>query len=823
MNATRAGMLLTTEPLAVVFRMFMRSPVALALALLFLGCGGYPLEAADPTWAPNPTATATPTQAPSPISPNNILVSIGNLVDGRGANENSVREFTSSGALVQTIRFNYNGTAYPITESLRDIVVDRDGSVASYNGSFNPFLTRYSSISGAFTHTTVAGWNTINNIRYGGIAAYRNFVFATDMHTFSGGEADGIVRFDTSSNTAIRFAAGADFIDLNIGLDGNLYALTSEQAPIRVYDPISMALLRQIPLPTTIYSNGGIRNVAADQTGRLFVCDTGDTVHRLSASGTLEASQPTGFFSLTDIDIDETGRLIIGEGGGRVILGESTLTNPFTSFVAITSFFAREWTIFVSFARPFFGLSPGPAPSPTPSPTPTPNAACPSTITQSASQAIKPGNSISCNLGPPEYLNYETNYWRAFNMTVLTASQPYEITSVSFGIESAFTRAGWGQAMGVILYTNAGGPFPGGTLTEIASRSINVLDQAQTVLTMPLSVTIPTGTSELVMRLFSPSGAPIGASFLVGSNAAGQTGPSYVSSAYCGNPTPTDTAALGFPNMHIVFGVNGSCRNRAAKALNISTRVRAETGDKAMIGGFIVTGNTPKSVLLRGIGPSLTKSDITDVLVDPVLALHGADQAVIFQNDNWKESPQRSQIEGTQFQPSDEHESVMLVSVAPGNYTASLSGAGEKTGVGLVEVYDTNQAANSQLGNISTRGFVQMGNNVMIGGFILGEETGDTRLAIRGLGPSLNQAGLSDVLPNPTLELKNSNGTTLVANDNWEDEPVSAAELRANGLALPDRLEAGIFTTLPPGAFTAILAGNGTDTGIGLVEVYNLR
>ena len=242
-----------------------------------------------------------------------------------------------------------------------------------------------------------------------------------------------------------------------------------------------------------------------------------------------------------------------------------------------------------------------------------------------------------------------------------------------------------------------------------------------------------------------------------------------------------------------------------------------------MIGGFIVTGNTPKSLVLRGMGPSLAKSGIIDFLADPVLVLHGPDQGVIFQNDNWKEGPQRSQIEGTTFQPSDERESVMLISVAPGNYTAILSGAGQTTGVGLVEVYDTNQAANSQLSNISTRGFVQVGTNVMIGGFILGGETGNTRLAIRGLGPSLDQSGLSDVLSNPILELKNSNGTTLVANDNWEEDSASATELRANGLALPNNLESGIFTILPPGAFTAILAGNGGGSGIGLVEVYNLR
>ena len=133
------------------------------------------------------------------------------------------------------------------------------------------------------------------------------------------------------------------------------------------------------------------------------------------------------------------------------------------------------------------------------------------------------------------------------------------------------------------------------------------------------------------------------------------------------------------------------------------------------------------------------------------------------------------------------------------------------------------QTADSQLANLSTRGFVRAGNNVMIGGFILGGGTGNTRVAVRGIGPSLSQAGLSNVLANPTLELRNSNGTLLVANNNWEDNPDSAAALRANGLALPHIFESGIFTTLPPGAFTAILAGQDDGIGIGLVEVYNLQ
>jgi hypothetical protein len=195
---------------------------------------------------------------------------------------------------------------------------------------------------------------------------------------------------------------------------------------------------------------------------------------------------------------------------------------------------------------------------------------------------------------------------------------------------------------------------------------------------------------------------------------------------------------------------------------------------------------------------------------------------LITRNDNWKDT-QRIQIEGTVFQPSDDRESVILASLAPANYTAILTGKGNTTGVGVIEVYDNDQAADSTLANISTRGFVRTEANVMIGGFILGSGQNKSRIAIRGIGPSLSQFGLNNVLADPTLELKDANGTTLVANDNWTDDPISAALLTSNGLALTDPKESGIFTALPAGQFTAILAGKNGGIGIGLIEVYNLK
>jgi cytochrome c peroxidase len=260
-----------------------------------------------------------------------------------------------------------------------------------------------------------------------------------------------------------------------------------------------------------------------------------------------------------------------------------------------------------------------------------------------------------------------------------------------------------------------------------------------------------------------------------------------------------------------------------AQALNISTRLGVGTGDNVMIGGFIIKGTSAKPVLIRGLGPSLGSFGLTGILLDPALELRGADGALLFQNDNWKDT-QRSEIEGTSFQPTDDREPVIVASLPPAAYTAILTGNNQTSGIGLIEIYDNDPAVDSQLANTSIRGFVGARDDVMIGGFILGETgTTNTRVAIRGLGPSLSQTGLANVLPDPTLALHDANGAVLVTNDNWTDDSSAAALLRDNGLALADPNESAIFTSLPPGQFTAILAGKNGAAGIGIIEIYNLR
>lgn len=248
--------------------------------------------------------------------------------------------------------------------------------------------------------------------------------------------------------------------------------------------------------------------------------------------------------------------------------------------------------------------------------------------------------------------------------------------------------------------------------------------------------------------------------------------------------------------------------------------MRVGTGDNVGIGGFIITGNSAKHVLIRAIGPSLTQSGVPNALADPVLELYHSGPFPIAFNNNWRDT-QEASIKATGIPPVNDLESAIDATLAPGNYTAIVRGNNNATGVALVEVYDLDQAA-GKLANISTRAFVSTGNDIAIAGFILGNQGGSDRVVIRGIGPSLTSSGVTNPLPNPTLELRNGDGTLLVANNDWQDDPVQAAKLIAAGLAPSNKLESGIAATLPPGHYTALLAGENDATGIGLIEIYDL-
>ena len=261
----------------------------------------------------------------------------------------------------------------------------------------------------------------------------------------------------------------------------------------------------------------------------------------------------------------------------------------------------------------------------------------------------------------------------------------------------------------------------------------------------------------------------------------------------------------------------------AAQAINLSTRMRVQTGDNVGIGGFIITGTAPKHMLLRAIGPSLTQSGIPNALADPVMELHGPAGFATITNDNWRDDPaQEAAIIATGIPPANDLESAIDATLNPGAYTAIVRGQNNASGVGLVELYDLSQAASSKLANISTRAFVGTGSDIMIAGFILGGNSGNTGIIARGLGPSLTSTGVPDALPDPTLQLRDSNGALLMSNNNWQDDPAQAAQLSVMGLALANSLESGIAMTLPPGLYTALLGELNNAIGVGLIEVYDL-
>ena len=259
------------------------------------------------------------------------------------------------------------------------------------------------------------------------------------------------------------------------------------------------------------------------------------------------------------------------------------------------------------------------------------------------------------------------------------------------------------------------------------------------------------------------------------------------------------------------------------QAINLSTRVQIQTGDSVGIAGFIISGSTPKHILVRAIGPSLSNLGVAGLLPDPVLELHGPGPFIAVTNNNWRDDPtQEAAILGTGIAPENDLESAIDITLDPGSYTAVVRGNGDGSGLALVEDYDLSPGLDSKLANLSARAFVSTGDNVVIAGFMLSGEIGDDGITVRGIGPSLSEIGVTNVMADPTLEMRNANGELQAINNDWQDLPGQAAELIAQGLELTNPLESGFATVLPPGAYTVLLAGRNNETGIGLVEVYDL-
>ena len=255
---------------------------------------------------------------------------------------------------------------------------------------------------------------------------------------------------------------------------------------------------------------------------------------------------------------------------------------------------------------------------------------------------------------------------------------------------------------------------------------------------------------------------------------------------------------------------------------NIATRARVQTGDNVEIAGFIISGTEPKTVIIRGIGPSLQAGaqPLAGRLEDPTLELFEQNTSIAF-NDNWKDS-QRSDVEQSGVAPTNDNEAAIVRTLSPGQYTAVLRGRNDTSGIGLVEVYDIQRDSASRLANVSTRGLVQTGDDVLIGGFILGPSpAGAAPIVVRAMGPSFkNQAPTA--LDDPTLEVHNQNGDLIAENDNWKNP--QQGDIQGTGLAPTNDAESAIFfPILEPGQYTAIVRGKNNTSGLGLVEIYQLR
>ena len=256
----------------------------------------------------------------------------------------------------------------------------------------------------------------------------------------------------------------------------------------------------------------------------------------------------------------------------------------------------------------------------------------------------------------------------------------------------------------------------------------------------------------------------------------------------------------------------------SAQLLNLSTRLRVMPDDNVLIGGFIIRGSEKKKVILRGIGPSL---NVPGKLDDPVIQLFDGSGVSIASNDDWKTDQQN--VQDTGLAPTDDRESAIVITLDPGSYTVVMRGKNNSSGIGVVEMYDIGLDANARLANVSSRGFIATGDNILIGGFFAGPQTASvTGVVFRAIGPSLSQFGIPQPMQDPTIELHNGNGDLIATNDDWQSSQKS--EIEAVGLAPSDSRESAILLrNFDPGPYTAIVRGKNNTTGVGLVEIYDVQ
>jgi hypothetical protein len=401
-------------------------------------------------------------------------------------------------------------------------------------------------------------------------------------------------------------------------------------------------------------------------------------------------------------------------------------------------------------------------------------------------------------------------------------------TSETFSVNlTSPVNAMFGKRVGQATITNDDHATPG-ISNQVASANILLGESTSDTATVSGGF-MPAGS--ITFSLYGPDNSSCGGAPIFTSVRNVNDNGDYVSASY----TPTAAGLYRW-----VASYSGDLANNAvatscndsnasvqvvvppAQLVNVSTRARIESGsNSSVIGGFIITGNAPKKVIVRGLGPTLQNHGISDYLVNPTLELHSSTAPTVF-NQDWSDT-QQAAIVATGLAPSFSVESAIVATLAPGNYTAILSGLEGGTGLGLIEVYDLDGPGASKLANLSTRASVNTNANVLIGGFVLRGDGGSRQVVIRALGPSLAEFGIADFLPDPTAELRNADGTLLISDDDWQDDSAQANLLAAAGLTPKNEKEAALIKSLGPGAYTAIVQRKaGTPSGVGLVEIYDV-
>ena len=283
---------------------------------------------------------------------------------------------------------------------------------------------------------------------------------------------------------------------------------------------------------------------------------------------------------------------------------------------------------------------------------------------------------------------------------------------------------------------------------------------------------------------------------------------------YSGDPNNNlVTTDCGDPEQTVVVAPPAE----VAQVGNLSGWGNVGLDDDVLIGGFIISGASPRQVLLRGIGPS---TGVEGALADPILELHGPNGFTTIVNDNWQGAGNFSQIPDA-LQPQNPQESSILVTLSPGAYTAIVRGSNDTTGIALVEIYDLSTATDSQLANVSTRAFVETGDNVLIGGVII-TGAANANTVLRAIGPSLVDQGVTNALSDPLLNVYDGNGSQIASNDNWREDP-GADQVSQAGLAPTNDLESALYLNVAPGGYTVIVSGGESTNGIGLVEIYSVN